>query len=125
MAYSGNLISINGVSMAGKVKEYKISYAKLWADADRNMDGQVRATLIGIFPKIQLVFKEALTQAEISQIAGLLNIPYFPVTYFDPKTQGTVTANYYASDYDVDMLDKTRGFYKSFNVSLVPVGKVV
>lgn len=123
MAFSGDLLSINGTSMAGKVSEYKISYAKLWKDADRNMQGEVRASLIGIFPKIQATFRDGLTEDEVSQIIQLLDTPYFPVTYFDPKTKGTITANYYASDYDVDMLDKSRGLYKSFQVSLVPVGK--
>lgn len=125
MAYSGDLLQINGVSMAGKVKEYKISYAKLWKDAERNMSGDVRATLIGVFPKIQVTFKNAMNEAEISQIIGLLDTPYFSVTYFSPKKKAQVTAGYYAGDYQVEMLDKRRGLYKSFDVSLVPVSKVV
>lgn len=123
MAYSGDLIKINGTSMAGKVKEYKISYAKLWTNADRNMNGSVRASLIGIFPKIALNFRDALTQAQVNQIISLIDLPFFTVEYWDPKTQGVITAQYYAADYDIELMDKTRGLYKSFSVSLVPVDK--
>ncbi|MBR3169189.1 hypothetical protein IKF23_01995 [Candidatus Saccharibacteria bacterium] len=123
MAYSGALLKINGTTING-LSGYKIGYNKLWKDADRNMNGDVRATLIGIFPKLELTFRDALTENEVSQIINLLDQPYFSVTYFSPKTKGAVTANYYASDYAPELLDKARGLYKSFTVSLVPVSKL-
>ena len=123
MAYSGTLLKINGTTING-LSGYKIGYNKLWKDADRNMNGEVRATLIGIFPKLELTFRDALTENEVSQIINLLDQPYFSVTYFSPKTKSTVTANYYASDYAPELLDKARGLYKSFTVSLVPVSKL-
>lgn len=123
MAYSGTLLKINGTTVNG-LSGYKIGYNKLWKDADRNMNGDVRASLIGIFPKIELTFRDALTEAEVSQIIALLDQPYFNVTYFSPKSRGTVTAQYYASDYAPELLDKARGLYKTFTVSLVPVSKL-
>ena len=51
MIYDGNLVKING-TIIPHIQQYKIGRAKLWKDADRNMAGDVRATLIGIFPKI-------------------------------------------------------------------------
>lgn len=122
MAYSGNLLTIDGTTIAN-LKSYKVTYAKLWSNAERNMAGDVRATLIGIFPKLELEIGGNLTENAVSTIAALLNKPYFSVTYFDPKSKTTKTASYYASDYSVDMLDKSRGLYKPFTVSLVPVSK--
>lgn len=121
MAYSGDLLQINGQKVPG-IKEYKVSYNKLWKDADRNMNGDVRATLIGIFPKIELAIRPALAEDEMSQLINLLDQAYFSVTYFDPKTKGTITAQYYASDYTTELLDR-RGYYKEMTVSLVPVSK--
>ena len=53
MIYSGDLVKINGVRIPAIVN-YKVGRNKLWKDADRNMSGDVRATLIGIYPKIEL-----------------------------------------------------------------------
>ena len=123
MAYSGTLLKINNTTVNG-LSGYKIGYNKLWKDAERNMNCEVRASLIGIFPKLELTFRDGLTENEVSQIINLLDQPYFNVTYFSPKTKGTVTARYYASDYAPELLDKARGLYKTFTVSLVPVGKL-
>ena len=119
---AGNLITINGTAIPG-LKEYKVSYNKLWRDADRNMNGEVRATLIGIFPKIELVFRDALTENQVNQIINLLDQSYFNVTYYDPKTKNNVTAQYYAGDYTVEVLERGRKLFKTFSVPLVPVSR--
>lgn len=121
MIYSGDLIKINGTKIPSIVN-YKVGRNKLWKDAERNMNGDVRATLIGIFPKIELNIG-ITTQEQMATITQLLDQAYFTVEYFDVRVQGTTTAQYYASDYTVDMLSKTRGLYNSFTVSLVPVSK--
>lgn len=121
MIYNGDLIKINGTKIPAIVN-YKVGRNKLWKDAERNMNGDVRATLIGIFPKIELNIG-ITTQEEIATITQLLDQAYFTVEYFDVRVQGTTTAQYYASDYSVDMLSKTRGLYNQFTVSLVPVSK--
>lgn len=123
MAYSGDLITINGVNMAGKVKEYTVQYTKLWKDAERNMAGDISANLIGIFPKLSLTIRDGLTEDEISALINALLAAYFSVTYFDPASKAQKTAQYYAADFNVSMLSKHRGLYKSFSVSLVPVSK--
>ena len=119
---SGDLLKINNTTIPG-LKEYKVGYNKLWKDADRNMNGDVRASLIGIFPKIELVFRDALTEDQVNTIIGLLDKPYFSVTYYDPKTKGNITAQYYSGDYSVEILDRSRKLFKTFTVSLVPVSK--
>ena len=121
MIYSGDLVKINNTTIP-HVVSYKISRAKLWKNADRNMNGDVRATLIGIFPKIVMQVGYT-TQAEIATLTQLLDQDYFTVTWFDVRTQSTVSTQYYASDYDVELDSKNEGRYKPFNVNLVPVSK--
>lgn len=121
MIYKGDLVKINGTTIP-HVVNYKIGRAKLWKNADRNMAGDVRATLIGIFPKI--IMKIGITtQEEMSQLTQLLDQDYFEVEWFDVRIQQTVKTKYYASDYDTDLLSKSRGLYQPFEVSLVPVSK--
>ena len=121
MIYDGDLVQIDG-NVIPHIKSYKIGRAKLWKNADRNMNGDTRATLIGIFPKIKMKVG-ILTQEQMSQLTQLLDQDYFTVTWFDVRIQATISTQYYASDYDVELLDKTRGLYKAFDVSLVPVSK--
>lgn len=121
MIYTGDLVKING-SVIPHIKQYKIGRAKLWKDADRNMAGDVRATLIGIFPKIKMQIG-VTTQAEMSQLTQLLDQDYFEVEWFDVRIQDTIKTYYYASDYDIDLLSKSRGLYQPFEVNLVPVSK--
>lgn len=122
MPFSGSLLKINSASVPG-LKQYKVTYSKLWKDSERNMNGDVRATLIGIFPKLELEFGGKLTEDDVSSLITKLDQAYFNVTYFDPKTKGTITAQYYASDYSVELMDKARGLYKPVGVNLIPVSK--
>jgi hypothetical protein len=121
MIYTGDLVKIDGVTIP-HIVSYKIGRAKLWKDSDRNMSGDVRATLIGVFPKIQMEIGYT-TQEEMSQLTQLLDKDFFTVTWFDVRTQETVSAKYYASDYDVELDSKSKGRYKPFSVSLVPLSK--
>jgi hypothetical protein len=122
MPYSGDLLKISGNTVPG-LKQYKVTYAKLWKDADRNMNGDVTATFIGIFPKLELEIGGKITENGVSTLINLLNAAYFSVTHFDPKSKTTRTASYYASDFSIDMLEKERGLYKPFTVDLIPVSK--
>ena len=121
MTYSGDLLKINGNKIP-HIVSYKVSRAKLWKDSERNMSGDVRATLIGIFPKIQIEVGYT-TQEEMAELTKILDKDFFAVTWFDVREQATTTANYYASDYDVELDSKHKGRYKPFSVSLVPVSK--
>lgn len=121
MIYNGDLVKINGVKLP-HIKQYKIGRAKLWKSAERNMSGEVRATLIGIFPKITIEIG-CTTQDEISQLTSLLDQDYFIVEWFDVRVQEIISTKYYASDYDIELLDKNKGLYKPFSVNLIPVSK--
>lgn len=121
MIYDGDLLQIDGETIP-HIVSYKVSRAKLWKDSERNMSGDVRATLIGIFPKIQLQIGYT-TQEELSELTALLDKAFFTVTWFDVRIQDTASAQYYASDYDVELDSKFKGRYKPFSVNLVPVSK--
>ena len=121
MIYDGDLVQING-NVVPHVKSYKIGRAKLWKNADRNMSGDVRAQLIGIFPKIKMKIG-ILTEEEMSDLVTLLDQDFFTVTWFDVRIRDTISTQYYASDYDIDLLSKSRGLYQPFDVNLVPVSK--
>lgn len=121
MIYDGDLLQIDGNTIS-HIVSYKIGRAKLWKDSERNMSGDVRATLIGIFPKIQLQIGYT-TQEEMSELTQILDKDFFTVTWFDVRIQGTTSAKYYASDYDVELDSKSKGRYKPFSVNLVPVSK--
>ena len=111
------------VSMGQYLIEAKYSYNKLWSsDSGRNLAGKQSGTLIGIFPKIQMEVGYT-TQEEMSELTQLLDRDFFTVTWFDVRTQETFSAEYYASDYDVELDNKSKGRYKPFSVSLVPVSK--
>lgn len=122
MPYSGKLLKVEGVTLPG-LRDYKVTYAKLWKDAERNMNGDVRAYLIGIFPKLELAFRNGLTEDQISTISSLLDKAFFEVEYYDPKSRGARSAQYYASDYSVELLDRKRGIFKEFSVNLIPVSR--
>ena len=121
MIYNGDLVKING-NVIPNIVNYKIGRAKLWKDADRNMNGDVRATLIGIFPKITMKVG-ICTQEEMANLTALLDSDYFNVEWFDVRIQETITTQYYASDYEIDLLIKSKGLYQPFEVNLVPVSK--
>lgn len=121
MIYEGNLIKINGTVIPAIVN-YKVGRNKLWKDADRNMAGDVRATLIGIFPKIELNIG-VTNQEQIATLTELFDRDFFEVEYFDVRVQDITTANYYAGDYAIEILNKEKGLYKPFTVSLVPISK--
>ena len=115
------IVTINGVSLStSETEEYKVNYAKLWKGAERNMNGDISSTLIGVFPNID-VKTTKLTFAKASALSAAINAAYFSVTYYDTQTQTMKTASFYAADHDVTFLNKcTIG---QVTVQLVPVSK--
>ena len=120
---TATLLKINGTTVPG-IKTYKVGYNHLWKDADRNMSGSVRASLIGIFPKIEVETREVIDRSEIQAIYTALETnPYFSVTFWDPASDTTKTANYYTADWAVELESKNRGLYKGTTITLVPVDR--
>lgn len=116
-----NLLKINS-TVISKLAEWEVERNKLWTDAGRNMAGDLKATFIGLFPKIVVNFGY-LTGAELATVATLLDATSFTAEYWDVKTQTMKSGTYYASDYSTPIFDKNRELYKPFKVSLVPFKK--
>lgn len=123
---SANLIEIKNETTSAytafRLSKYDLQYAKLWADADRNMNGDVRASLIGIFPKL-ICEVSPKTLSTIQTLAALLNQAYFHVKYFDIQTNTVKTASYYASDFDTTLLQRQGSMIDKVSFSLVPVSR--
>ncbi len=121
MTYSGDLLKING-NIISSIIGYKVNRIKRWKDAETNMAGQMRATLLGIFPEIEIEIN-VTSQDEIKDLVQLLDLPYLTVEWFDVVVGTIHTAQYYPGEFDIDMLFKNRGLYKPFKVKLLPVAK--
>lgn len=115
------LITIGALVLTEVVK-FDMNYSKLWKDADRNMNGDVSATFIGVFPNIDCTTKP-LTIAQVQTLCAALDQPYFSMTFWNPGTNSTQTAQYYASDYKISLLNRLTGQYGTVDFTVVPVSK--
>lgn len=121
MAIPTTLITINGVSLTtNQISSYKLTYNKLWKDADRNMNGDISSTLIGVYPNLS-VTTGILPIAKVEALSEAVNDAYFSVTYWDTQKQTNKTANYYAADFDTELTNSCT--YGTIEVQLVAVSK--
>ncbi len=123
MIYSGDLIKLNGQALP-YISEYSLERNKLWKSAERTMAGDIKATLIGVFPKISINTRR-LTQQEIADLCAILDSPSFSVEFYDTRTQATHIADYYAGDYSTKIIDKAKGYYEGITVNLIPLKRRV
>jgi hypothetical protein len=115
------LITIGSLTLTELVK-FEMNYSKLWKDADRNMNGDVSATFIGVFPNIDAE-TTPLTQDQVETLCAALDQPYFSMTFWDPSSGTQKTTNYYASDYKITLLSRITGMYGTVAFSVIPVSK--
>ena len=119
MKYSGKLLKLNGKTF-DCIISYKLGRNKLWSsDTGRNMAGSMKGSLVGNFPKIMLEI-EPLDAEEMSELEKFLDSATIEVEYYNNKYQCTCTADYYANDYEEDLLRMEDMKYKSFSVNLIP-----
>lgn len=117
------LVKINDTAIP-KVKEFTVTREALWTNAGRNMAGELKATLVGYFPKITLGFS-MLTLDEMNDLIALLEQPSFTLSWYDERTQTNKSALYYAGAYNYSLYSIERGLYKDFTVNLIPYKKYV
>lgn len=118
-------IVINNVSMGQYLVEAKFGYNKLWAsDSGRNLNGDMVASLIGIFDKITLQFKP-LTKTELEVITPILDSARQTVTYYDPTKKANTTITTYTGDYEITNKNIISGSSKNegFTCSFIAVSK--
>ncbi len=120
MTYSGNLIKLNGKNF-NSITGYKIQRNKLWSsDTGRNMAGSMKGSLVGNFPKITLEI-EPLNAEEMSALELIFDSASFNVEYYNNKYQCFCEAEFYANDYDEEIMRISDMKYKSFPVNLIPI----
>ena len=121
MPVSNPLITINGVGLSSsEVNSYKLQYAKLWKDAGRDMSGKLTATLIGVYPNID-INTAILSFDDAMEISSAINDDFFSVTYWDTQTSSQKTAQYYAADHELNLINECK--YGQLQIQLVPVSK--
>lgn len=121
MAVINPIITINGVSLSSsQISDYTLTYSKLWKNANRNMSGKITATLIGIYPNIS-VKTSLLDFSHAQSLSAAINAAFFSVTYWDTQTSSQKTAQYYAADHELKLLNECK--YGQVTISLVAVSK--
>jgi len=119
MTYSGELIKLNGQTFRSIIS-YKIGRNKLWSsDTGRNMAGSMKGSLVGNFPKIMLEI-EPLDGNEMSTLETILDSASIEVEYYNNKYKCTCTGDYYAGDYEEDLIRRQDMKYGAFPVNLIP-----
>lgn len=122
--FSGTLLLIDAQQVPG-LKSYEVTYQKIWKSQSVNMVGDIRSTLLGVKAVLKLTFGGDLREDDVANLAGLLNQGSMSVTFFDPKSQGTKTADYIASDVALSLIDKLRGRYDTIDIELTPITRYV
>lgn len=121
MSVTNPIITINGVSLTtGQLSDYTLTYNKLWKNANRDMSGDITATLIGVYPNIS-VTTILLDFSDAERLSNAINKDYFSVTYWDTQTSSHKTAQYYAADHKVNFVNACK--YGQVTVELVAVSK--
>lgn len=119
MGYDGSLLKING-NHVSKLITYDIQYNKLWADdSGRNLAGENKGTLVGIFPKLILEFG-SMNEDEMQEFLAWTDLAEITVEYYDPRFKSTRTASYYSGSPQIGMKNKNSLKYKKVSINLIP-----
>jgi hypothetical protein len=111
-----------GSTELSKLKSFEVERNKLWTDADRNLSGDLKATFIGLFPKLVIEFGY-MTEAEVKAVVLLLDPPSLNVSWWDSRLENYNAGVYYAGDYRYPLFDKEKGLYAPWSVNLIPYKK--
>lgn len=121
-------LTINSVNMGQYLTNVEYGYNKLWSnDSGRNLSGTQTGTLIGIFPKLKLTFRE-LTKDELEVIAPILDAPSQSTTYYDPVKKQATTMTTYTGDWattNKDTFTNVANANESFSISVIAVSRRV
>lgn len=104
---------IDGIKMAQYLIKAKFGYHKIWSSkSGRNMAGTNSGTLVGIFPKITMTFRQ-LNEDEVGLILSLFNKAENLVTFYNPDLKKTIfNMSCYSNDQELDQeyLGKIKGY---------------
>ncbi len=104
-----------------KLIKYEVAYNKLWADdSGRDMAGNNKATLIGIFPKIQ-VQVGSFDEGEMYNFLKKVNKAELKVSWYDQELRGMrENLSYYINDFSISLKNANSLKYDSFSFNLIP-----
>ena len=119
---TGDLLELDSLTIP-EIMSYTVSNEKMYKDQQRNMNGAVRNTLVGTFPSIKVQFGYT-NKTRMADIATKLQMNTLGVTYFDPMTNSTKTLTFYAGNFSPELLDKERGYFKPFDVTLSTIARI-
>lgn len=115
------MITINGTEF-NCVTSFEFARPKLWADDTGRTyaQGRFKGTLIGIFPKLEVSFKPR-SENELQSLIRELDKGNQTVRYYDPKTRGYKTADFYTNDYTngLHRFLNNQKLWKDFKVSFI------
>jgi hypothetical protein len=106
-----------------ELKSFEVERNKLWSDADRNMAGELKATFIGVFPKLVLEFGY-LGESDMKSLLGLLEPASLSVSWWDSKLGDYRTGDFYTGDFKYPYWNKSKKMYAPFTVNLIPFKKI-
>lgn len=124
MAHSTYEVKLGSIKLENllAVDGFKVEPNKLWLDANRNLAGELKATFLGVYPKISLEFIP-MEESDLKPILVELAKPVISVEYWDAELETYKTANYYAGDFSYPLFSRTLGLYSGFSVNLIPYKK--
>lgn len=101
--------------------KYEIAYNKLWADdSGRDMAGNNKGTLIGIFPKIQ-VQVGPFDEDEMKTFLQKVNKAELKINWYDPEIKDIRSGvSYYINDFTVSPKNTKTMKYNAFSFNLIP-----
>ena len=99
------LWKINTVDYTGEIlTPFKVGRNKLWGDdTGRVMSGEMKGSLVGIFPKFTVIFMPK-TEAKMASLMAALDTAFQTVEYYDIQTQSFKSLGTYTSDYEFNIV---------------------
>lgn len=98
------LLRLNNRDYTGMIlTPFKVERNKLWGDdTGRVMSGEMKGTLVGIFPKLQVMFQPK-TDQQLSELLEDLDSPNQTVQYYEARYKGMRTLGTYTNDYGYEI----------------------
>lgn len=112
-----------GSTTLTNLRGYKVSRPKLFAKAERTLNGDLKATFTGVFPKLTLEFSY-LTEADLKSLLILLEPASISVQWWDSHSGSYKTGDFYAGDFTYPLWRNDIGMYQPFDVNLISYSKI-
>lgn len=112
------ILKIGSTDLTSYITEYEVSYEQMFAEANRNLAGSLKANYVGTVPKISVKFKH-LTKAETSTILNLFDTGSFSTTWWDEDSQSLKTADFYRGEMKTSLFRTSDGLYKTLSLNLI------